>query len=73
MPVTKSRLKGLGEMDPSDLWASSLNPETRELIQLTSSDIELELDRFQTLHGKDADARRELMKEYILDINDIDN
>lgn len=73
MPVTKSRLKGLGEMDPSDLWASSLNPKTRELIQLTSDDIELELERFQTLHGKDADARRELMKEYILDINDIDN
>lgn len=60
MPVTKSRLKGLGEMDPSDLWASSLNPKTRELIQLTSDDIELELERFQTLHGKEADARRSL-------------
>lgn len=73
MPVTKSRLKGLGEMNPSDLWDSSLNPSTRELIQLTSDNIDLELDRFQTLHGKDADARKELMKEYILDINDIDN
>lgn len=73
MPVIKSRLKGLGEMDWQDLWDSSLNPKTRELIQLTSDNIELELDRFQTLHGKDSDARKELMKEYILDPNDIDN
>ena len=73
MPVTKSRLKGLGEMNPSDLWDSSLNPLTRELIQLTSEDIELELERFRTLHGKDSDARKKLMEEYILDINDIDN
>lgn len=73
MPVTKSRLKGLGEMQPEELWDSSLNPKTRELIQLTSDNIELELDRFQTLHGKDSDARKELMKEYILDPNDIDN
>ena len=73
MPVTKSRLKGLGEMMPDELWESSLNPKTRELIQLTSDNIQLELDRFQTLHGKDSDARKELMKEYILDPNDIDN
>ena len=73
MPKTKSRLKGLGEMDDDELWESSLNPATRELIQLTSDNIQMELERFNILHGKDADARKELMKEYILDLNDIDN
>ena len=73
MPEITSRLKGLGEMDPDDLWESSLNPSTRELIQLTSANIQDELEKFQILHGRDSDARKELMKEYILDINDIDN
>ena len=73
MPEITSRLKGLGEMDPDDLWESSLNPETRELVQLTSENIQDELEKFQILHGRDSDARKELMKEYILDINDIDN
>ena len=73
MPETKSRIKGLGEMPPHQLWESSLNPETRELIQLKSDNIELELEKFNTLHGKDSDQRKELMKEYILDIEDIDN
>lgn len=73
MPVTKSRLKGLGEMNYDKMWDSSMNPKTRQLIQLTSDNIELELERFNTLHGKDSDQRKELMKEYILDIKDLDN
>ena len=73
MPATKKRLKGLGEMTPAEMWNSSIDPKSRELIQLTTENIELELDRFRTLHGKDSDARKELMKEYVLDPNDIDN
>ena len=73
MPTTKSRLKGLGEMNDDTMWDSSLNPKTRQLIQLTSEDIERELERFGTLHGKDSDQRKELMKEYVLDIKDLDN
>lgn len=73
MPATKKRLKGLGEMTPEEMWNSSIDPKSRELIQLTTENIELELDRFRTLHGKDSDARKELMKEYVLDPNDIDN
>ena len=73
MPVTESRLKGLGEMNDDKMWDSSLNPKTRQLIQLTSDDIERELERFGTLHGKDSDQRKELMKEYVLDIKDLDN
>ena len=73
MPVTKSRLKGLGEMNDDKMWDSSMNPKTRQLIQLTSDDIEMELERFNMLHGKDSDQRKELMDEYILDIRDLDN
>ena len=60
-------------MQPEELWDSSLNPETRELIQLTSRDMEREIERFTILHGTKAEPRKDLMKEYVLDINDIDN
>jgi len=73
MPVTKSRLKGLGEMNDDKMWESSMNPMTRQLIQLTSDRIERELEVFNMLHGKDSDQRKELMDEYILDIRDLDN
>ena len=73
MPSTKSRLKGLGEMDEADMWESSMNPKTRQLIQLTSENIESELERFNMLHGKDSDMRKELMNEYVLNIRDLDN
>ena len=73
MPKTTSRLKGLGEMDDYRMWESSMNPKTRQLIQLTSDNIEMELDRFNMLHGKDSDQRKELMDSYVLDIRDLDN
>ena len=73
MPETKSRLKGLGEMNYDKMWDSSMNPKTRQLIQLTSDNIQNELERFNMLHGKDSDQRKALMSEYVLDIRDLDN
>jgi DNA gyrase subunit B/topoisomerase-4 subunit B len=55
--VEVTRFKGLGEMMPKTLWQTTLNPETRRLVQVSIDDA-LETDRvISELMGKDASAR----------------
>lgn len=58
-PKDITRFKGLGEMNPEQLWDTTLNPETRTLVQLTTSDMAKTLELFDTLMGKSSAARRE--------------
>lgn len=62
--VKVSRLKGLGEMNPDELWDTSLNPETRRLVQVQlltdEDDNEAVISNFM---GKDATFRKEFLKE----------
>ena len=58
-----TRYKGLGELDSSELWETTMNPETRRLVQLTISDLESTIELFDTLMGKDAHLRREFITE----------
>ena len=70
------RFKGLGELDSDDLWETTLNPNTRTLIQLTTDDLEKELDIFHKLNGpgsKDAKRRKDMMKGYRIKLSDLDN
>lgn len=70
------RFKGLGELDSDDLWETTLNPNTRTLIQLTTDDLEKELDTFHKLNGpgsKDAKRRKDMMKGYRIKLSDLDN
>ena len=58
------RYKGLGEMNPSQLWDTTLNPETRSLVRVTLEDA-AEADRVVTvLMGDSADARRDYISQY---------
>lgn len=58
------RYKGLGEMNPSQLWDTTLNPETRPLVRVTLEDA-AEADRLVTvLMGDSADARRDYISQY---------
>ncbi len=60
-----SRFKGLGEMSAEQLWETTLNPETRRLLQVSYADLGLSgtTDTFTRLMGKgEAAARRELME-----------
>ena len=58
------RYKGLGEMNPSQLWDTTLNPETRSLVRVTLEDA-AEADRLVTvLMGDSADARRDYISQY---------
>lgn len=50
-----------------------MNPNTRQLIRLTYADVEEELEKFRVLHGTDSDKRKELMKFFKINIEDLDN
>ena len=56
---TIQRFKGLGEMNFTQLWDTTMNPETRTLIQVNIEDFSEADDRVAVLMGDDADARRE--------------
>lgn len=54
-------LKGLGEMNPDQLWESTLNPETRKLYKLTIEDAEKCAKAVNDIMGKDSEARKKLV------------
>lgn len=75
-PKIKHRFKGLGEIQPADLAHTTLDPNNRTLVQLTVSDIEEELARFELLLGETKDAkeqRKNLIQHFDIDIDDLDN
>lgn len=76
IPRTLVRYKGIGEMAAIDLKDTAMNPNTRMLIRLTTTDLERDVKVFQKLFGdgkKDALLRKKMMEEYIIDRDDLDN
>lgn len=70
------RFKGLGEANSKQLWDTTLNPDTRILIQLTMDDVEKDLKVFEKLHGQskaDLLARKAMMSAYKIKREDLDN
>ncbi|MFX0115451.1 MAG: toprim domain-containing protein, partial [Candidatus Hodarchaeota archaeon] len=57
-----SRFKGLGEMNPDDLWDTTMNPETRVLIQVSLDDSIRAQEMFERLMGDDPIKRREFIE-----------
>jgi len=69
---TVQRYKGLGEMNPDQLWSTTMNPATRKIMQINSSSIEKAEDIFTTLMGEMVAPRREFIEANALRVANLD-
>ena len=70
--INVQRYKGLGEMNPDQLWNTTMNPEKRNLLQVKIEDMVDTDEIFTILMGEEVEPRREFIQNNALEVSVLD-